>query len=199
MACPDQPVKFGCCCCAGGTTAWPNDVEPPPEPPPLLLVGDAHGSLGVGVVVLDGAPDALGDGAGVSLPALRWSAPADGLRLSTGTGIELEDGDAADGEPDAVGDALDRSPHSALSTGLADGDPLGDGEADAVLSDGIAEGLSEGRSGGLGPPPCANAVAAIDAKTAMVAAPRAADLRVIDPPPSFSASPDPRGGNRHSG
>jgi hypothetical protein len=199
MTCPGQPVKFGCCCCAGGTTAWPNDVEPPLEPPPLLLVGDAHGSLGVGVAVLDGGPDALGDGAGVSLVALRRSAPADGLRLSTGTGIELEDGDAADGEPDAVGDALDRSPHSALSTGLADGDPLGEGEADAVLSDGIAEGLSEGRSDGLGPPPCANAVAAIDAKTAMVAAPRAADLRVIDPPPSFSASPDPPGGNRHSG
>ena len=175
-----QPVKFGCCCCAGATPAWPYDVEPPELLPPLVLVGDAQGSLGVGMAVLDGSAEPLAVGVGESLPALRWSAPADGLRLSVGSGSDVEDGEAdPDADPDGAGDALDWSEHSALCTGLGDDDLLDVGEADADVSEGMADGLSEGRSDGLGPPPSANAVAATDAKTATVAAPRAADLRVI--------------------
>ena len=183
-------MKFGCCCCAGATPACPYDVEPPLELPPLLLVGDAHGSLGVGAAVLDGSAELLAVGVGESSPALRPSAPADGLRLSTGTGNEVDDGEA-EADPEALGDALDCSEHSALCTGLGDAESLGDGVDDAEVKEGIAEGLSEGRSDGLGPLPSANAVAAIDAKTATVAAPRAADLRVIDPPPTLSTSPGP--------
>jgi len=116
----------------------------------------------------------------------------DGLRLSVGSGRDVEDGDAEpDAEPDGAGDALDCSEHSALCTGFGDDDSLDVGEADADVSEGMADGLSDGRSDGLGPPPAANAVAAIDANTAAVAAPRAADLRVIDPPPSLSTSPRP--------
>lgn len=179
--------------------AWPYDDEPPELLPPLLLVGDAQGSLGVGTAVLDGLADPLAVGVGESSPALRWSAPADGLRLSVGRGRDVEDGDAdPDAEPDGAGDALDCSEHSALSTGFGDDDSLAVGEADAEVREGMADGLSDGRSDGLGPPPSANAVAAIDAKAATVAAPRAADLRVIDPPPSLSTSPRPSKGNRQN-
>lgn len=183
-------MKLGCCCCAGATPAWPYDVEPPLLLPPLLLDGEAHGSLGVGIAVLDGSAVELAVGVGESSPAPRWSDPGVGLRLSSGTGSDVDDGDAVlDAEPDGAGVALDCAAHSALSTGLGEADPLEDGVGEAELSGGAAEGLSEGRSDGLGPPPSANAVAAIDANTATVAAPRAADLRVIDPPPTLLTSP----------
>jgi hypothetical protein len=186
-------VKFGCCCCAGGTPAWPYDVEPPELLPPLLLVGEAHGSLGVGMAVLDGSAVELADGVGESSPTPRWSAPGVGLRLSSGTGSDVEDGDAVlDADPDGAGDALDCAEQRAFSTGLGEALSLDEGVGEAELSDGAADGLSEGRSDGLGPPPSANAVAATDAKTATVAAPSAADLRVIDPPPTPLASPPRR-------
>jgi hypothetical protein len=192
-------VKFGCCCCAGGTTAWPYDVEPPELLPPLLLVGDAHGSLGVGIAVLVGSAEPLAVGVGVSA-APRRSAPDDGLRLSTGSGIDVDDGDAEpDAGPDGVGDALDSRPHSALWTGFGDDDSLDVGEADADVSEGMDEGLSDGRSDGLGPPPSANAVAAIDANTATVVAPTATDLRDIDAPPTLFTSPAPVHRNRQNG
>jgi hypothetical protein len=191
-------VKFGCCCCAGGTTAWPYDVEPPPLLPPLLLVGDAQGSLGDGIAVLDGFADPLAVGVGVSAASRRSA--ADGLRLSTGRGIDVEDGDAEpDAEPEGAGDALDCSPHNALCTGFGDDDSLDVGEADADASEGMDEGLSDGRSDGLGPPPSANAVAAIDANTATVVAPTATDFRDIDPPPTLFTSPGPGHRNRQNG
>ena len=192
-------MKFGCCCCAGGTTACPYDVEPPELLPPLLLVGVAHGSRGVGIAVLDGSAEPLAVGVGVSA-APRRSALDDGLRLSTGTGIDVEDGDAEpDADPDGAGEALDCTWQNALCTGFGDDDSLDVGEADADVSEGMAEGLSEGRSDGLGPPPSANAVAAIDANTATVVAPRARVLRDIDPPPTPFTSPRPDHRNRQNG
>ena len=102
-------MKFGCCCCAGATPAWPYDVEPPELLPPLLLVGDAHGSLGVGIAVLDGSAEPLAVGVGVSAAPWR-SAPDDGLRLSTGTGNDVDDGEAEpDADPEGAGDAVDSS------------------------------------------------------------------------------------------
>ena len=192
-------MKFGCCCCAGGTTACPYDVEPPELLPPLLLVGDAQGSLGVGMAVLDGSAEPLAVGAGVSAASWRLALD-DGLRLSTGTGTDVEDGDAdPDADPDGDGEALDCSPHSALCTGFGDDDSLDVGEADADVSEGMDDGLSDGRSDGFGPPPSANAVAAIDANTATVVAPRARDLRDIDPPPTPFTSPRPADRNRQNG
>jgi hypothetical protein len=165
----------------------------------LLLVGEAHGSLGVGVGVPDGLTEPLAVGVGVSA-APRRSAPDDGLRLSTGAGIEVDEGDAEpDADPDGAGEALDCSWQNALCTGSGDDDSLDVGEADADVSEGMDEGLSEGRPDGLGPPPSANAVAAIDANTATVVAPRARDLRDIDPPPTPFTSPRPDHRNRQNG
>ena len=165
----------------------------------MLLVGDAHGSLGVGTAVLDGSAEPLAVGVGVSA-APRRSAPADGLRLSIGSGMDVDEGDAdPDADPEGAGDALDSRPHSALCTGLGDDDSLDVGEADADVSEGMVEGLSEGRSDGLGPPPSANAVAATDANTPTVAAPRARDLRDITAPPTSFPSPGPGGRNRQKG
>ena len=184
---PDcQPVKLGCCACAGGTAACPYDADPPELLPPELLVGEAHGSLGVGAELLVGSGAAVSVGVGVAAPASRWSAPADGLRLSSGTGRDDEDA-VGDEEPD--GDAVDSTPQSALVTGSGE-DEL-DGDALADCSVGTAEGLSDGRSEVLGPPPSpAKAVAATDAKSATVAALRAAVLRDMSLPPSELPSPD---------
>jgi len=181
-------VKLGCCACAGGTAACPYDVDPPEllPPPELLLVGEAHGSLGVGAELLVGSGAAVSVGVGVAAPAWRWSAPADGLRLSSGTGREDED---AVGDDEPEGDALDPTAQSALVTGSGE-DEL-DGEALADCSAGTADGLSDGRSELLGPPPSpAKAVAATDAKRATVAAPRAAVLRDMSTPPSTLPSPE---------
>jgi hypothetical protein len=189
-------VKLGCCACAGGTAACPNDVEPPELlPPPLLLVGDAHGSLGAGVALSVGPGAAVSVGVGVAALALRWSAPADGLRLSSGTGSE-EDDAVGDAEPD--GEALDCRSQKALVTGSGEADELdGDGLADCSV--GAADGLSDGRPEELGPPPSpAKAVAATDANSPAVAAPRATVLWVISSPPSLLPSPEPQSGNRQN-
>lgn len=126
-------------------------------------------------------------GVGVAAPAWRWSAPADGLRLSSGTGSEDEDA-LGDEEPD--GEAVDWRPHSALVTGSGEDELEGDALADCNV--GTAEGLSDGRSEALGPPPSpAKAVAATDAKSATVAALRAAVLRDMSIPPWELPSPEP--------
>jgi dihydrofolate reductase len=179
---------LGCCACAGGTAACPYDVEPPELlPPPVLLVGEVHGSLGVGAALPVGSGAAVSVGVGVAASALRRSAPAEGLTLSNGTGSE-EDDVVGDAEPE--GEALDCRAQRALVTGSGEGDELVEGDALADCSAGTADGLSDGRPEALGPPPSpAKAVAATDASSATVAPVRAAVLRVISPPPSTSPSP----------
>jgi hypothetical protein len=191
-------VKLGCCACAGGTAACPYDVDPPELlPPPLLFVGEAHGSLGVGAALLVGSGAVVSVGVGVAAPALRRSAPAEGLRLSSGTGREDDDA-VGDAEPD--GEALDWRAQKALVTGSGEGDELVEGDALADCSVGTADGLSDGRPEALGPPPSpAKAVAATDANRATVAALRAAVLRVISPPPSRLPSPVAQIENRQIG
>jgi hypothetical protein len=129
---------------------------------------------------------AVSDGVGDVSPALPCRAPADGLRLSSGTGNDVEDGDA---EADEDGEALDCIAQRALVTGSGEDDALDVGVAVAD-DNGMVDGLSDGRSEGLGPPPSpAKAVAATDANIATVAALRATDFRLIDLPPSLFPSP----------
>ena len=186
-------MKFGCCCCGADTDAWPPLVKPPVEPPPVLLVGDAHGSLGVGAAVGDPLGASLLDMVGSGLAELSLSfAAAVGLPLPSGSGsddavgVPLADGVAVDD-----GDALDCRPHNALETGSVDGEELADGVA---LPDGSAsgDGLPDGSAFGFGPPPPeANAVAVADAKRPTAAALNATDFRFM----GITSVPDPLPGS----
>lgn len=150
------------------------------DPLDALLEGDAHGSL-AGVALPDGLVS-VGVGEVVSAaPAL-----AAGVVLPDGSGSAeaVDDEDDEDGD----GDALATTPHNALWT--AEEEPDGEGDADEEGEDrpGSAEGPLLGRPDGSGPGvDPANATAAADANTAVAAAVRAADVRVIGVPPGCSA------------
>ena len=93
-------------------------------------------------------------------------------------------------------DEAAQSDHDAVTGDVAgrDGGPQ---DADDMRA---ADGLSDGRAEGLGPPPSpAKAVAATEADSAAVAAPRATVLRVMSSPPSRLPSPEAQPGNRQKG
>jgi hypothetical protein len=163
-----QPAKLACCVC-GACIGACSTKPPPPLWPKLdeeLLLGDAHGSLGDGelLLVAPGVGGAGGVGDDVSWP-LRALVVAVGIGRPLGDDDELGDDDA-----------LDTAPHTALCTGSAGLDDDADGEG----STGRLVGLDEGNACGLGPlPPPANAVAAREPNNPTATAVTATDVRFI--------------------